>query len=92
MIKCVNGVVETPKDKVLAMTEFTLIASAIKVGLVKGGASEDDAKKEIREAVEMAFLSEEELKEVLEKQKAELTSEIGKTAAKIFGIILDQMM
>lgn len=82
MIKCVNGAVETPKDKALAMTEFSMIASAIKEGLVKDGASEDDAKKEIREAVELAFLSEEELKEVLEKQKAELTSEIGKTAAK----------
>lgn len=92
MIKCDMGIVEISKNKTLTMTEFSMIVSAINESLIKNGLSKDEAKKEIEESVNIGLMSEAELNEEMKKRAGELSSEFGKTMAKLAEIILDQMM
>lgn len=92
MIKCNMGIVEIPKNKTLTMAELSTVVSAIKESLIENGLSEDEAKKEIEEAVNIGLMSEEEMDKEMKKRAGELSSEFGKTMAKLAEIILDQMM
>lgn len=88
MIKSDMGVVEIPKNKALCMTDFSTIVNTINKFLIESGLSEDEAKKEIEKAVNIGFMSAEEVdKEVMKRAE-----ELGEITAILARIILDQMI
>lgn len=73
MIKCDMGTVEISKNKILTMTELSMIVSEINESLIKSGLSKDEAKKEIEEAVNIGLMSEAEIDEEIKKRAGELS-------------------
>ena len=63
MIKFEDGTIELKGTVPLLMTETTMILREIKETAIKDGLSEEDAKDFIRESIESAFMTKEQLKE-----------------------------
>lgn len=67
MIKFEDGTIEIKGTVPLLMTETTMILREIKEAAIKDGLSEEDAKDFIRESIESAFMTKEQLKEEVAK-------------------------
>ena len=63
MIKFEDGTIELKGTVPSLMTETTMILREIKETAIKDGLSEEDAKDFIRESIESAFMTKEQLKE-----------------------------
>ena len=63
MIKFEDGTIELKGTVPSLMTETTMILREIKEAAIKDGLSEEDAKDFIRESIESAFMTKEQLKE-----------------------------
>ena len=67
MIKFEDGTIELKGTVPSLMTETNMILRKIKEAAIKDGLSEEDAKDFIRESIESAFMTKEQLKEEVAK-------------------------
>ena len=67
MIKFEDGTIELKGTIPSLMTETTMILREIKEAAIKDGLSEEGAKDFIRESIESAFMTKEQLKEEVAK-------------------------
>ena len=80
MIKFEDGTIELKGTVPSLMTETTMILREIKEAAIKDGLSEEDAKDFIRESIESAFMTKEQLKEEVAKHFMKL----------LFGVLGDE--
>ena len=80
MIKFEDGTIELKGTVPSLMTETTMILREIKEAAIKDGLSEEDAKDFIRESIESAFMTKEQLKEEVTKNFMKL----------LFGVLGDE--
>ena len=80
MIKFEDGTIELKGTVPSLMTETTMILREIKETAIKDGLSEEDAKDFIRESIESAFMTKEQLKEEVAKNSMKL----------LFGVLGDE--
>lgn len=80
MIKFEDGTIELKGTVPSLMTETTMILREIKEAAIKDGLSEEDAKDFIRESIESAFMTKEQLKEKVAKNFMKL----------LFGVLGDE--
>lgn len=80
MIKIEDGTIELKGTVPSLMTDTTMILREIKEAAIKDGLSEEDAKDFIRKSIEVAFMTEEQLKEEATKNFMKL----------LFGVLGDE--
>lgn len=80
MIKFEDGTIELKGTVPSLMTETTMILREIKEAAIKDGLSEEDSKDFIRESIESAFMTREQLKEEVAKNFMKL----------LFGVLGDE--
>ena len=80
MIKFEDGTIELKGTVPSLMTETTMILREIKEAAIKDGLSEEGAKDFIRESIESAFMTKEQLKEDVAKNFMKL----------LFGVLGDE--
>ena len=80
MIKFEDGTIELKGTVPSLMTEITMILREIKEAAIKDGLSEEGAKDFIRESIESAFMTKEQLKEDVAKNFMKL----------LFGVLGDE--
>ena len=80
MIKFEDGTIELKGTVPSLMTETNMILREIKEAAIKDGLSEEGAKNFIRESIESAFMTKEQLKEEVAKNFMKL----------LFGVLGDE--
>lgn len=77
MIKCDKDAVEIKGSVVDVTAEFSMIANVLEERLIDNGFSKEDADEKIKDSVRIGLLSDEEMREEVERAKKELAENFG---------------